>query len=63
MIRIHFKNKEYIDVKTTLEDYIETASKVKDTKYNWLVFNNQVIVNFDKIVYVEEMEEEYDEDI
>lgn len=61
MIRIHFENKEYIDVKTTLKDYIETSSKVEDTKYNWLVFNNQVIVNFDKIVYVEEMEEEYND--
>lgn len=62
MIRIHLENKEYVDVKTSLKDYIETASKIENTKYNWLVFNNQVIINFAKIVYVEEMEEN-DEDI
>lgn len=55
MIRIHFDNKEIVEVETTLEDYINTTSKVKDTRYNSLVFNNQVVLNFDKIVYVEEV--------
>lgn len=58
MIRIHFDNKDFIEIETTFEDYLETASKVANTKYNWLCFNNQSLVNFDKIVYVEKIEVE-----
>lgn len=58
MIRIHFDNKDVVEVETTLEEYLDLMSKIRNTKYNAVIFNNQVVANFDKIVYVEKIEVE-----
>lgn len=55
MIRIHFDNKDFVDIQTTMKDYVDCTNKIENVKYNWLVFNNKTIVNFDKIVYVEQI--------
>lgn len=55
MIRIYFDNKDFVDIQTTLQEYLKCLNEIKDTKYNWFYFNRKVIVNYDKIVYVEEM--------
>lgn len=57
MIRIHFDNKEYVDIKTTLNDFVECANKFKNGQCNWMILNNHTMLNFDKVVYVEELEE------
>ena len=57
MIRIHFDNKEYVDIKTTLKNFIECANKVKNGQINWIILNYHTMLNFGKVVYVEEMEE------
>ena len=61
MIRIHFDNKDFVDVQTTIQEYLECINKIENTKYNWLCFNRKAIVNYDKIVYVEEIGDEDNE--
>ena len=55
MISIHFDSKDFVDIQTTIQEYFECRNKIEKTKYNWLCFNRKVIVNYDKIVYVEEI--------
>ncbi|MBR5303467.1 MAG: hypothetical protein IKU37_01405 [Candidatus Gastranaerophilales bacterium] len=55
MIKIHFDNKDSIRVNCTLEDYIECIKEIQETKYNTIVLDNKVIIEYSKVVYVEEV--------
>lgn len=58
MIRIHFDNGNNVVIKTTMDEYVKLVDETNEKRLHLLAFNDNIIVDINKITYVEKILEE-----